>query len=197
MLAAAALHGCSAPCMEGFSKDEAGVCRADESCPAGTARGEDLVCHSTDEDLDADDVDTGLGSPGSVDSGGADTDDSGSTVTEGPGRIRVIWDGLSGVPLHGVVVMATRDGDPEPVAAMCVVVLQQEIDIDEYLVAYVPGEDPCIPGRDPLELDPGRVEVNMQVVAGEGGVPVLCDERDLVVAGDVTVDFSGVQSCDL
>ena len=76
-------------------------------------------------------------------------------------------------------------------------VLQQEIDIDGFLVSYAPGTDPCIPGGDPVELEPGPLRLDMQVVAGEGGVPVFCDERELVVAGDVTVDFSGVQSCDL
>ena len=66
----------------------------------------------------------------------------------------------------------------------------------EVLVDEVVLVEKAEPGE-PVELEPGPLRLDMQVVAGEGGVPVFCDERELVVAGDVTVDFSGVQSCDL
>ena len=190
------LSGCGAPCLEGFSKDPDGVCRADVPCEPGTARDPDLVCRGDDPEQPLA-TDTGVSEAEELDTGLADSDEADLPATEGPGRVRVVWTGLSGVPLHGVVVMATVEGESIPSAAMCVVVLQQEIDIDGFLVSYVPGADPCIPGGEPVELEPGPLRLDMQVVAGEGGVPVFCDERELVVAGDVTVDFSGVQSCDL
>lgn len=196
LVLAGVLSGCGAPCLEGFSKDAEGVCRADVPCEPGTARGADLVCRGDDTEEPAP-TDTGVSEAEGLDTGLADTDDGDVPVTEGPGRVRVVWTGLSGVPLHGMVVMATAEGESMPSAAMCVVVLQQEIDIDGFLVSYAPGEDPCTPGGEPVELAPGPLRLDMQVVAGEGGVPVFCDERELVVAGDVTVDFSGVQSCDL
>ena len=121
--------------------------------------------------------------------------DLGGGEASGPGQIRVIWNGLSEVPAHGVVVMATVGDDYEPSAALCVVVLQLEIDIDGYLTPYTPGDDPCSLSGEPMQFDEGPVTISMEVVAGEGATPVFCDERDLVVSGDVTVDFSGVQSC--
>ena len=183
--------------MEGFSRSGDGICRADVPCGPGLERGSDLECHAADGVQVDGESDTGQSEVTADDTGTAAGVDSGQVETSGPGRIRVIWNGLSGVPAHGVVVMATVGGDYQPSAALCVVVLQLEIDIDGYLTPYTPGDDPCTPSGEPMEFDEGPVQISMEVVAGEGATPVLCDERDLVVAGDVTVDFSGVQSCDL
>lgn len=197
MVAALTLLGCNAPCMDGFYRDGDGICRAEEPCSPGMARGADLECHSDEDGLTDQLADTGEPKPDREDTGVAGGDDADSVADGGPGRIRVLWNGLSGVPAHGVVVMATADGDVEPSAALCVVVLQLEIDIDAYLRPYTPGDDPCAPGGEPMRFDEGPIEISMEVVAGEGATPVRCDERDLRVSGDVTVDFSGVESCDM
>ncbi len=181
--------GCGAPCAEGFERDGAGYCRATVPCAPGTARGDDLMCSET---ADA-----------RLDTGAAETTDTGEPAellgddgrSDEPSRLRVVWDGLAGYPAHGMVVMASVADDPEPVAAYCKIILQASVDIDAYLVAYTPGSDPCTQGGEEYIFDGGPVHLMMQVVVGQDGVPALCDERDLEVSGDTTVDYTGVTAC--
>ena len=82
------------------------MCRADVPCEPGTARDPDLVCRGDDPEQPLA-TDTGVSEAEELDTGLAESDEADLPATEGPGRVRVVWTGLSGVPLHGVVVMAT------------------------------------------------------------------------------------------
>ena len=186
------LYGCRTPCAAGFTRDSAGLCRADTQCAPGTERGENLACIP----FAVDETDTGKRTGAQVDSGGQAVHDTGDSISANLGRIRMIWEDLTDVPVHGFVVMAIPEGAVEPAAAYCVVILQQSIDIDGFLVPYTSGEDPCAITGDPAIFDSGLVQVRMEVVSGADSAPVLCDEREVTVMGDVAVDFTGINSCE-
>lgn len=190
------LAGCQAPCMSGFERKADGVCYATSPCGPGEARGEDLLCHpqsGSAGDTAAGELQPDSGEPevdpdtGSGDSGG---------TSEGPGRIQVQYPGLSGYPAHGFIVFASPEGMDTATAAFCQIILAAEVDVDGYLQAYDGESDPCPSFDEAMYFDPGPVELNLMVASGAGADSVLCDVRTVHVLGDITVDFSGVTTCD-
>lgn len=183
------LGACSSvPCLEGFSKDAQGVCRADTPCPQGSVRGHDLDCHVRPDGPPSDAQAQGTT--------GAAMDTGEGWASDGPGRILVRYDGLSGVPSHGFLVMAFTEDSGPPGAAFCQIILDDPVDVAGFVVPFDGRSDPCPSDGEPHRFEPGELRLEMMVVEASGGSPVLCDERLLTVEGDQEVDYSAVVRCD-
>lgn len=187
-----ALSGCAKePCVDGFTKGGDEICRAEVACPTGAFRGRDLDCHQRTDGVPPSTVDSGA-----HDTADAATDTGDGWASSGPGRIFVRYDGLSGVPSHGFVVMAFGVDPGPPGAAFCQIILDDPVDVAGFLVPFDGISDPCPSDGEPHRFDTGELRLEMMVMAASGGSAALCDERLLVVDGDQEVDYSSVLRCD-
>jgi len=93
-------------------------------------------------------------------------------------------------------VFGRPEGADAATAAFCQIILGVEVDVDGHLQAYDGESDPCPSFDEAMHFDPGPVELSLMVVGGAGGESALCDVRTVQVLGDITVDFSGVTTCD-
>ena len=192
---AAAYSGCRAPCETGFNRDSEGLCRAEVPCPPGASRGTDLACHPHgDSGTPARTQDTGS----SIDAPPVDTgsEPDGDAPDTGPGRIRIVYNQLAGLPLHGLVVFAERTDGGGPIASFCQIILADPMDIEGHMVPFDGSSDPCPSQGDPVIFDEGIIELTMSVSQGASDSPVLCDQRAVTIAGDQTVDYGSVTGCD-
>lgn len=184
---------CRSPCDGAFERGDDGVCRATSACSAGTQRMPDLSCAPV-ADAGGDGPVTDTATP-AADTADVETiDDTGIAASRG--RVRVVNAGLTGVPAHGFVVLATTEGSPQPSGAFCQIILQETIDIDGFVVPYENGTDPCPTSGDAMLFEPGPVELELKVVAGVSAEAVLCDVRVVDVVGETVVDFSDVEGCE-
>lgn len=189
--------GCRTPCAVGFDRGDDGVCRAATPCAQGSQRGRDLKCHPMETNTETPDSGEPL-DMGTPDSGGSDVDEPNDTGvrSEGPGSIRVLYNGLSGYPVHGFVVTGRLPDEDIPSSAFCQIILASEVDISGPLVAYDGMSDPCPSVGEAVLFEPGPVELSMILAQGAVDSPVFCDERTVVVNGDITVDFGDISGCE-
>ena len=194
---ATVISGCKAACEAGFNRGDDGLCRAEVPCPPGASRGTDLACHPYG-DSGTPAATTDSGSPTDqppLDTGTADAPDD-DVPSTGPGRIRIVYDQLAGLPLHGMVVFAERPGGGGPIASFCQIILADPMDIEGQMVPFDGTSDPCPSAGDAVIFDEGAIELTMSVSQGASESPVLCDQRVVAIAGDQTVDYSTVTGCD-
>jgi hypothetical protein len=108
----------------------------------------------------------------------------------------VLYNGLSGYPVHGFVVTGRFPDEDLPSSAFCQIILASEVDVSGLLVPYDGVSSPCPSVGDPFLFEPGPVELFMILAQDAAAGPVLCDQRTIVVDGDMTVDFGDVTGCE-
>lgn len=179
------------------------TCGCRPPCAKGYTRGQDLVCYP--DSLVAKDsgnlepTDSGLGdTPDRSEhpDTGLDTglDDS-TPPAEGWGRIRVMYPSFDGYPSHAFLTYGRRASSVLPQAAFCTFIFADTFEIDGYLVSWDGTTNPCPSEGDPVYLPPGAFVIHLMVTSSISADPVICDTRTVEIDGDVTVDYTGVDSC--